>query len=197
MATNCEQFLTADISRNCDVNPIAGLEVNDLHFNKKDINYSALTFSGTNDLVCTNFQLLSGKTGYLLEGVKQTNYASEELVVKENRDNAYKHLFGGIILTPSVANRKSAETLLAGGEFVAIVEKKWKGVDPDDAYAILGLDAGLTASSGKWHTKEEDGSIVFELASADGYEEPHAHRTLLHTDYATTKTAFGNKFAQA
>ncbi len=39
--------------------------------------------------------------------------------------------------------------------------------------------------------------IMFELASADGYEETTMPRTLLDVDYAATKTAFTNKFAQA
>jgi hypothetical protein len=48
-----------------------------------------------------------------------------------------------------------------------------------------------------WNTKESDGIIKFVLSNEDGYEEPEMTRTLLETDYATTKTSFNNKFATA
>jgi len=196
MATGCEEILTADISKNCDENPQAGLEVNVLLFNMADIDKATSTFDATTDLLMTNFATKTGTTGYLLEGVKQSNYASEELVIKDYA-NAYKHLFGGVILEPSVENRKSLETLMSGGKFVAIVEKKWKGVDDDDAFVVLGFDAGLEASSSTWNSKENDGVEMFELASSDGYEEPRKAYNLLETDYATTLAAFVLKFATA
>ena len=195
MATNCEELLAADILKNCDEAPVAGLEVNILLFNKLQIDYSSITYSGTNDLLVTNFQLLSGNTGYLLEGVKQSNSVSSELVIKDF-GNAYKHLVAGAILEPSVENMKSLENIMSGGDFVAIVERKWKGVDDADAFIILGLDSGLTASSSTWNSKENDGVELFEIASADGYEEPKKPRVLLETDYATTLVAFAAKFVQ-
>ena len=195
MATDCEPYLVADILKNCDEAPVAGLEVNILLFNKLQIDYSSITYSGTNDLLVTNFQLLSGNTGYLLEGVKQSNSVSSELVIKDF-GNAYKHLVAGAILEPSVENMKSLENIMSGGDFVAIVERKWKGVDDADAFIILGLDSGLTASSSTWNSKENDGVELFEIASADGYEEPKKPRVLLETDYATTLVAFAAKFVQ-
>lgn len=195
MALNCEEILSADIDKNCDENPVAGLEVNIVIFNKDDIDYATLTFDGSNDLLCTNFQLKSGKIGYLLEGVKQSNSAMEELVPKDFA-NMYKHVIRGVLLNPTVGNRKSLENMMSGSNYVAIAEKKWKGTADVDAFVILGLDSGLQAASSTWDSKENDGVEVFELASADGYEEPKKVRNLLETDYATTLTAFGNKWTQ-
>ena len=143
----------------------------------------------------TNVQLLSGKTGYLLEGIKQSNSAMEELVIKDF-SNAYKHLIRGVLLNPTVANRKTLESLMSGGDYVAIVERKWKGDSDDDAFLLLGLDAGLTALTSIWDSKESDGVETFELASAEGYEEPKKVRSVLETNYATTSTAFGNKWIE-
>lgn len=195
MALNCEEFLENDILKDCDEAPVAGLEVNILLFNKTQIDYSALTFDGANDLLMTNFQLLSGNTGYLLEGVKQSNSASSELVVKDF-GNFYKHLTAGAILNPSVGNMKSLESIMSGGDFVAIVQRKWKGVDDEDAFLVLGLDSGMTASSSTWNSKENDGVELFELASADGFEEPKKPRVVLETDYSTTLAAFTAKWVQ-
>ena len=196
MASNCEEILTADILKNCDENPVAGLEVNIIFFNKADVDYASLTYDGSNDLILTNFQLLSTKTGYLIEGVKQSNSASTELVIKDFA-NSYKHLIAGAILNPSAANRKSLEAMMSGSDYVAIVERKWKGASDADAFICLGLDVGLTASSKTWNSKENDGVELFEMASADGFEEPKPFRTVLETNYATTLAAFGTKWAQA
>jgi len=62
---------------------------------------------------------------------------------------------------------------------------------------LLGFDSGLEISTVVWNSKESDGVIKFEMASAEGYEEPNMTRNLLETDYATTKTAFENKFLTA
>ena len=195
MALNCEEKIDADIVKNCDENPTAGLEVDILIFNKSDLDYAAITEDGSNDLLITNFQLLSGKTGYLLEGIKQSNSAMEELVIKDF-SNAYKHLIRGVLLNPTVANRKTLESLMSGGDYVAIVERKWKGDSDDDAFLLLGFDAGLTALTSIWDSKESDGVETFELASAEGYEEPKKVRSVLETNYATTSTAFGNKWIE-
>ena len=111
--------------------------------------------------------------------------------------NAYKHLIRSVLLNPSSANRKNLEAVVGGSEFVCIIERKWKGTDDADAFLCLGIDVGLTGSSSTWDSKEADGVEVFELASEDGFEEPKKVRTVLQTDYATTATAFGNKWAQA
>lgn len=196
MAENCELLLTADILKNCDENPIGGIETDLLFFNKKDIDYASITYDGTNDLLVTNFQLLSGKVGYLLEGVKQANFVGDELVIKDY-SNSYAHMGSGVILNPTVANRKSLEILMGGDEFVIMVNKKWKGADDDDAFALFGLDAGLVGSTKTYKSNESDGVEVFEMKSREGYEEPKPYRTVLHTDYATTLLAFAGKFVQA
>ena len=46
-------------------------------------------------------------------------------------------------------------------------------------------------------SKENDNMIIFELASVDGFEEPTMPKTLLETDYATTKTVFDAAFVEA
>jgi len=196
MAENCESLLSADILKNCDHNPVAGLEVNMYFFNIDDIDRTNITVNASNDLLLDNFQLKSGKTGYVVEGIKQSNSLTEELVIKDYA-NYYKHLIGGVILNPTAKNRKSLETILSGGNYCVVVEKKWKGTDGVDAFVIVGLDVGVTASTKVYNSKENDGVEMFELASADGYEEPRPYRSLLMTNYATTKLALDGKFVQA
>jgi hypothetical protein len=197
MALNCEEKLVADLVKDCDNKPIGGVEVNAVLINFDDVDKTTSTLDVTNDLIITNLATLSGTSGYLLEGIKQSNGASVELVKKEDSFDKYKHLFSGVILTPSAANKKSLANIASGGKYVVVIEKKWKGASQADAFEVLGWDSGLVISTLVWNTKEADGTIKFELASEDGYEEPEMSRNNFETDYATTKTAFNAKYATA
>lgn len=197
MALNCELKLSADIQKDCDNKPIGGIETNVVLINIDDIDRSASTFDVSNDLLITNLATASGTSGYTIEGVKQAMGASFEMVKKEETFDGYRHVFSGVILNPSVANKKSLSSIGDGGRYVAVIEKKWKGVDQADAFEVLGWDSGLVISEMNWNTKEADGIIRFVLSSEEGYEEPQMTRNVLETTYATTKTAFDNAFATA
>lgn len=193
----CEGLLTGDILFDCENSPVAGIEVNVLLANRADIDYTSTTFDATNKMICTNLQLLPGKTGYYIQGVKQVQKASSELVVKDTGPNKHKHGFAGVVLNFSAANKLQAQSMSEDGSFVAVIETLWKGTLNKDAFHILGLRTGLKMDVMTWSSVENDGTILFELHSQDGFEEPTLPLTLLETSYALTKTAFGNKFAQA
>lgn len=193
----CDNILDGDILLDCDNAPVGGIEVNVVLFNRLDIDKTAVTFDGANKLLMTNLQLLSGKTGYSFEGVKQINGLAEELVKKETSLDAFKHIFSGMVLTPSVANRLQLQQLSEGASVCVMVELKWKGANQEEAFIFGGYEAGLELNVLTRNTKENDGSIVFELSSVDGFEDPKQILTVLETDYATTKAAFDAKFAEA
>ncbi|WP_417357676.1 hypothetical protein [Flavobacterium sp.] len=197
MPIDCTGNLTADIVFDCANAPVAGIEQNVVLINKEDIDYANTTTSTDNRVIITNLQLKEGKTGYLLSGVKQSNGKAWELVKKENAPDKFKHTFSGVIFNASAANKQQADQLAMGAKYVVVVEQVWKGTDSSDAFEVLGLTSGLELSTMTNNSKENDNMIVFELASVDGYEEVTMPQTLLDVDYAATKTAFNNKFAQA
>lgn len=194
---DCTGNLTADILFDCANAPIGGIEQNIVLINKDDIDVSTTTIDGTNRILVTNLQLKPDTTGYMLEGVKQSNGKAWELVKKENAPDKFKHTFSGVVFNPSAANKQQADELSKGAKYIAVVEQVWKGEDSVDAFEVLGLKSGLELLTMTNNSKENDNMIVFELSSADGFEETTMPKTLLETDYATTKTAFDNKFAQA
>ena len=197
MALNCEEKLSADILKDCDNIAFGGLEVNAVIINFDDIDKAASTLDGTNDLIITNLATKSGTSGFSLEGVKQTNGASFEFVIREDTTDAYKHLFAGVVLTPSADNKKRLDEMGSNGRYVVVVEKMWKGANQEDAFEVLGWDVGLELATMVWSSKEGNGAVKFELASVDTFEEPKMTRNNLETDYATTKTAFDAKYATA
>lgn len=193
----CDGLLTSDILFDCANAMVGGVEVNVLLFNHKDINKSTVTFSATNKMVMTNFQLKSGKTGYLFQGVKQVNALKNELVKKELGPDKWKHTFSGIILNFSAENKERLMEMSEGGKYAVMVELKWKGASAIEAFQLGGYDSGLELNVATWATNENDGTVTIELSSSEGYEESKQVYTVLETDYTTTLTAFGNKFIQA
>ncbi|MUV02097.1 hypothetical protein GN157_00095 [Flavobacterium rakeshii] len=197
MPIDCTGNLTADIVFDCANAPVAGIEQNVVLIKKEDIDYINTATSTDSRVVIDNLQLKPGTTGYLLTGVKQSNGKAWELVKKENAPDKFKHTFSGVIFNPTASNKEQANQLAMGAKYVVVIEQVWKGEANKDAFEILGLTSGLELSTMTNNSKENDNMIMFELASVDGYEEVTMPQTLLDVDYAATKTAFNNKFAQA
>ena len=191
----CNTIITTGFVLNCNVPPVGGIDANIVLINYDDINRGTTTFNATNELLVENFALKTGKTGYLLEGVKQSNGKNYSLVLGENLPNRFKHGISGKILNPSVAN-KSQFQKIANGKFVAVIKQNWKGVDNKDAFEILGYESGLELLEATNNSTEESNTIVFSLANADGYEETKMPFNLLKTDFNTTNTLFTNLFIQ-
>lgn len=195
MPIDCTGNLTADILFDCVNAPIGGIEQNVILIKKEDIDVAATTIDASSRVLVTNLQLKPGKTGFMLTGVKQSNGKAWELVKKENAPDKFKHTFSGVIFNPSAVNKQQADSLSKGAKYVAVIEQVWKGEESADAFEVLGLSSGLELMTMTNNSRENDNMILFELASADGYEETTMPRTLLDGDYAATKTAFNNKFA--
>lgn len=193
---SCSSKITGDFALNCETLPIAGIDANIVLINFDDINRSATTFSNTNELLVTNFQLKAGKTGYLLSGVKQSNGKNYSMVAVENLPNRFLHGITGKILNPSVANKLQLQKLALGGKYVAVIKQNWKGVDSEDAFEILGYNSGLELKEATNNSTEESNTIVLNIGNIDGYEEPKLPFNLLKTDYDTTDVLFTNKFVQ-
>jgi hypothetical protein len=191
MPTDCTGHLTANIIFDCANAPVGGIEQNVVLINKDDIDVTSITTDVANGLVVTALELIGSAHGYRLTGVKQSNGKAWELVKKENAPDKFKHTFSGVIFNPSAENKQQATALAKGSKYVAIIEQVWKGEDSKDAFEILGLTSGLEIATMTNSSKENDNMIMFELTSADGFEEATMPKNFLLTaGYAATKAAF-------
>lgn len=190
--------LAADIANDCDNITISGIESDILLIPHSDVDKTASTKDAENPLLVTDLVLKAGATGFLLEGVKQTNGYNHEFVPgDEQTPDKSRHVIRGRILTPSAANRLQANKLGKGEAYMAVVNKKYKGADSKDAFLILGWDAGLYLRTKTENSTENDAAILLELASKDIMLENDDPKVLLDVDYPTTLTAFNNKFVEA
>lgn len=198
MANCLTDRLSADIVNDCENLSIVGIESDILLIPHSDVDKTASLIDPQNKLLLTNLVLKAGATGFLLEGVKQTNGYNHEFVPGDDqtRDKS-RHVIRGRILSPSAANRLQAQKLGEGESYLAVVNKKYKGANSADAFLVLGWDAGLYLRSKTENSLENDAAILLELGSKDNMLESQDPKVLLETDYATTLTAFKNKFVQA
>ena len=70
---DCTGIITGGFTTDCDNLPLGGLETSIVLINRNDIDLTGTTIDGTNKTLMTNLQLKAGKTGYIIEGIKQSN----------------------------------------------------------------------------------------------------------------------------
>lgn len=184
---SCIPKLGGNISYDCSVPYKGGLEKRAVLINRDDIDFTSVTTSGA---TLSNISLKAGKTGYSIEWLKDLGTTASEVSINDSLDN-FKHSFFGRIFGSEASDVERASELLRG-EFVCIVETKFKGASSGAAFKVYGLESGLKLSEGKYASNENDGSFLFTLASPETDGEPYLHNIWLETSYATTKTKFDN-----
>lgn len=188
---SCINKLTANISYDCSTTNRAkgGLEEKAVLINISDIDLSALTMSGS---TITNLTLKSGATGYEITTIKQLNSIASEFSVNDGLDT-YLQSFSGRVFGQGAADVEVIKQL-SKGNFVVVVETKYKGTGSVDAYKVLGAENGLKMSEGSFTSLENDGSFLFTLSSVENFGESDPYKLYLETSYTATKTKFDNLF---
>ena len=189
--------LAADFLNDCDNLSITGIEADVILIPHAVVDKTVSIINATNRILLDNLASTSGNSGFKLEGVKQLNGYNWEFVPSEETTDKYRHVFSGIILTPSAANRLSASKMAKGESYMVVIHKKYKGASQADAFLVLGWDTGLYITEMTENSKEADSAIKFVLSSKDDSLEYDMPRVLLETNHATTLIAFNNKFATA
>jgi len=190
--------LSGDIAMNCDFLAIAGIESDILLIPHTDVDMVASTFDAENKQLMTDLVLKAGATGYVFEGLKQTNGYNSEFVPGDDQSlDKHRHGIRGRILTPSAANIDQANKLGKGESYLAVVNRKYKGANSADAFLVIGYDTGIYLTVNTNSSYDNDGAILIEMSSKDGFLENDMPKVLLDVDYATTFTAFTNKFVAA
>jgi hypothetical protein len=190
----CGNPITVEFLLNCDEPPVAGIEQKVILINVEDVETITEDAVRPNSLI-TGLALASGKTGYMVEGVKRVLLFSNTFDAPENVQNGMLHSLTLTIYDVSVEARAAINKMVKGSMLHAVVERKNKGVDNDDAFLFFGQEQGLVLSDITDNSNENDGAMVITLSTPAGLREPNLPKVLLETDYATTLTAFNNKFA--
>lgn len=189
--------ISADIAIDCDNLGIAGVEDDVVILEHEVVDKTASAINVTNRMLLDALACTSGNTGYLLEGVKQAQGYNAEFVPSTETFDKWRHVYDGVIGTPSAANRLQASKLSKGTPYMVVIRRRYKGAAKADEFIVLGWDAGVYITAMTENSRESDGMIKFTFSSKDTSLEYDMPRNLLDTDNATTLTAFNNKFATA
>jgi len=189
--------LSADILVNCDYLGIAGVEDDIVLIPHSDLDKAASTLNATNRMLFDDFACKSGKTGFLLEGIKQVQGFLSEFVLGTDTLDKWRHVYDGVIASPTKENRLLASQLAKSEPYIAVIRKRYKGENGEDEFIVLGWDAGIYITLMTENSREQDGMIKFTLSSKDESLEYDMVRNLLDTNNETTLLAFNNKFATA
>lgn len=186
-----------DILYDCDNRPVAGIEQRLVLINEADLPASGISFDSTypNALI-TGIALNPGKVGYEIQGIKQIMNYTNSLVADEASEDGVKHSITGIkIFDPSEEVRNEINKYVAGAKVYAVLQRKWKGTDNKHAFLFFGLKFGLMISELK--DESVDGIIQISLSTLGANKEPYLPHIYRDTNYATSLTAFNNKFVAA
>jgi len=189
---DCISKLTANISYDCTPagRAKAGLETKAVLINKSDIDLTALTSSGA---TVTNLSLVSGSTGFKIDWAKQLGNTASEFAANDSGVDTFTHSFACRVFGQSAADAERVRELSAG-EFVVVVESKWKGANNASAFKVFGIENGLKMSEGSFTSLENDGSFLFTLSSVEGFGETYPFQVYSETSYTATKAKFDGLF---
>jgi hypothetical protein len=184
-----------NIVYDCNNRSVQGIEQRLVLINEADLLASGITFDAVlpNALI-TGLELVTGKIGYEIEGIKQIMNYTNSLVADDNSEDGVKHSITGVkIFDPSEEIRNEVNKYVAGAKVYAVLERKWKGIDNKHAFLFFGLKFGLMISEMK--DDSADGVITMSLSTPGKFKEPYLPHIFRDTDYATSLTAFNNKFS--
>lgn len=194
MAPLCNK-ISENVLYDCNNRAVAGIEQRLVLINENDLH--SLTFDALlpNALI-TQILLKAGKKGYSIDGIKQIMNYTNNLVAEETSTDGVRHSITGIrIYDPSEKIRNEINKYISGAKVYAILERKWKGKDNKYAFLFFGLKFGLSIS--ELIDESARGTIVLSLSTLGANKEPFLPHIFRDTDYATSLTAFNNKFESA
>jgi len=188
--------ISKDILKNCDDTPVMGIEQRLVLINESDLPASGIIFDTVykNSLI-TDINLITGKTGYEVQNIKQIMNYTNSLESSEDSENGVLHQINGIrIYDPSEEARKEINSFIGGAKVYAVLERKWKGIDNKYAFLFFGLKFGLELKELVDNSNENDGTMVLSLGTPSGFKEPYVPHIYRDTNYETSLVTFNNKF---
>lgn len=186
----CTPKLIDNIVYNCSPaeRAKAGLETKAVIINRSDLDLTALTTSGAS---VTNISLASGATGYSIDWIKNLGSATSAYAANDSGVDTFTQGFSCRVFGQG-ANDAEIINQLGKGEFVVVIETKWKGTSNADAFKVFGLENGLRMSEGNYSTLENDGSYIFTLSSVEGFGETYPYQVWKEGAYSVLKAKFDN-----
>lgn len=190
----CDYMIKQGISPSCDDPIVQGVEQRGIIINRDDIDFSATTFNSTRKNVIETIALKSTKKAYevIVLGSAPFTGTNTALAAGTYR-NTFTNTVSLVILDNGPDVCENVIDGLANGEFVVILENKFKGLQKeenpgDPAFQVYGWYQGLRASemTNEKYSEDTDGGWAVSLQET---RAPKSGVFLFKTDYETTAAA--------
>lgn len=190
----CDNFIKQGISPSCDDPLVQGVEQRGVIINRDDIDFSAAVFNATRKNVIETIALKSGKKGYEVVVMGSTPFTGTNTALATGTyRNTFTNTVSIVILDNGPDVCENVIDGLANGEFVVILENKFKGLQKeenpgDPAFQVYGWYQGLRASemTNDKYSEDTDGGWAVSLQET---RAPKSGVFLFKTDYETTAAA--------
>lgn len=167
---SCVNNIFQNIYSTCENKIVSGIEQRVWIFNRKDIEYTLGTGSGSGKNELTGITLKSGATGYTANGLKKNMTIGFERTISENAPDSWVN---SISLVGYEFDKDAMRNLDEAGDLVIIAERK--GVkSADGTFLCLGLENGLYCSSDSYDANSNGGSRQITFSSLDEAGEAYS-----------------------
>ena len=190
MSGECDNLIKQGIAPSCDDPIVPGMEQRGVIINHADIDFGTTAFNATRKNVIETLALKTGKKAYevLVMGSNPFTETNIALATGTYR-NTFTNTVNIVILDNGPDVCENVIDGLANGEFVVILENKFKGLNKEQtpgvaAFQIYGWYQGLKAaelSNDKYSEETEGGWLV----SLQETKAPKSGLFLFKTDYDT------------
>lgn len=188
--------LDKNILINCTAPLQAGTRDRMVLINYEDWLNATIATNVSNSEIIESIALASGITGYLIEGINNSN---EPLVTfKRSRYlGSFEHQvkFKGFDISPDT---KSALEKLSKGRVVAIVENNYKGDTGNCAFDVYGADGGLIIPDGGLirdpSSQETQGAYDVTVKSSEFSMESRLPKRIFVNNYTDSKAVFDSLY---
>lgn len=190
----CDYMIKQGISPSCDDPIVQGVEQRGIIINRDDIDFSATTFNSTRKNVIETIALKSTKKAYEVVVLGSTPFTGTNTALAAGTyRNTFTNTVSLVILDNGPDVCENVIDGLANGEFVVILENKFKGLQKeenpgDPAFQVYGWYQGLRASemTNDKYSEDTDGGWAVSLQET---RAPKSGVFLFKTDYETTAAA--------
>lgn len=190
----CDYMIKQGISPSCDDPIVQGVEQRGIIINRDDIDFSATTFNSTRKNVIETIALKATKKAYEVVVLGSTPFTGTNTALAAGTyRNTFTNTVSLVILDNGPDVCENVIDALANGEFVVILENKFKGLQKeenpgDPAFQVYGWYQGLRASemTNEKYSEDTDGGWAVSLQET---RAPKSGVFLFKTDYETTAAA--------
>ena len=181
---DCLFDLAADVIKDCDNQPVKGLEKVAYVYNRTKV---TITYDVTDTKKITAIVPTSGNQGYKIEGFNLDMNAGHSIVVSDNLPDKYLQTFNFAAWLLDYAQTQNLDNLQ---DLLVVVESKNKNVDGsgDGTFKAYGVQTGLYKSADDHTANDNSGARLITVTNRAEQESTVSSHIVLDTDYATTET---------